>query len=199
MLIASQSTREIQLLKQRLKAEFEMKELGKAKKILGMEISRDKQHRKIYLSQKSYLAKKLSRFGMSNAKAVSVRFASHFKLSSEQSPKDEKERKKMAHILYLSAVGSLMYGMVCKRLDLAHGMSVISRFMANPSKPHWLAIKWMCIYLKGSIDYALTYSGASLEDKPIILGYSNADYVANIEKCRSITGYAFRLWNFTIS
>ena len=47
MLIATQSTSEIQLFKQRLKAEFEIKELGKAKKILGMEISRDKHHRKI--------------------------------------------------------------------------------------------------------------------------------------------------------
>ena len=50
MLIASQSLREIELLKQKLKAEFEMKELGEARKILGMEISRDQQHRKIFLS-----------------------------------------------------------------------------------------------------------------------------------------------------
>ena len=145
MLIASQSTSEIQLLKQRLKAEFEMKELGEAKKILGMEISRDKHHRKIYLSQRSYLAKLLARFGMSDAKAVKVPFASHFKLSSDQSPKDEDSRKEMANIPYSSAVGSLMYGMVCTRPDLAHGMSVISRFMANPGKPHWLAVKWMCL------------------------------------------------------
>ena len=50
MLIASQSTQEIQLLMKKLRAEFEMKELGEARKILGMEITRDKHHRKIYLS-----------------------------------------------------------------------------------------------------------------------------------------------------
>ena len=125
---------EIQQLKKKLKAEFEMKELGEAKKILGIEITRSKQQRKIYLSQKSYLEKLLSRFGMANAKVVSVPFASHFKLSSEQSPKDEESRKEMENIPYLSVVGSLMYSMVCTRPDLAHAMSVVSRFMTNPGK-----------------------------------------------------------------
>ena len=82
MLIASQSEQEIQQLKLRLKSEFEMKELGEANKFLGIEISRSKQQRKIYLSQKSYLEKLISRFGKANAKAVNVLFASHFKLSS---------------------------------------------------------------------------------------------------------------------
>jgi len=85
MLIASQSEQEIQQLKLRLKSEFEMKELGEANKFLGIEISRSKQQRKIYLSQKSYLEKLISRFGMANSKLVNVPFASHFKLSSDQS------------------------------------------------------------------------------------------------------------------
>ena len=57
----------------------------------------------------------------------------------------------------------------------------------------------MCRYLKGSIDYVLSYSGESLEDQPIILGYVDADYVANFDKRRSTIGYVFRLWNSTIS
>ena len=60
-----------------------MKELSEARKILGMEISRDQQHRKIYLSQKSYIEKLLSRYGMADSKPVSVPFAPHFKLSSK--------------------------------------------------------------------------------------------------------------------
>ena len=57
----------------------------------------------------------------------------------------------------------------------------------------------MCRYLRGSIDYALSYSGESLEDQPIILEYVDADYAANIDKRRSTSGYVFRLWNSTIS
>lgn len=55
MLIASQSDKEIQQLKVKLKFAFEMKELGEARKILEIEIKRDKQERKLLLSQRSYL------------------------------------------------------------------------------------------------------------------------------------------------
>ena len=141
MLIASQSEQEIQQLKLKLKSEFEMKELGEVKKILGIEITRTKQQIKLYLSQKCYLKKLIKGFGMIEAKAVNMPFASHFKLSSDQSPKDKESMKEMDNIPFSSAVGSLMYSMVCTRLDLTHAMSVVSGFMANLGKAHWNAIK----------------------------------------------------------
>ncbi|KAL6285710.1 hypothetical protein ACE6H2_010100 [Prunus campanulata] len=36
-----------------------------------------------------------------------------------------------------------MYAMVCTRLDLAQAVSVVSRYMANPGKQHWNAVKWI--------------------------------------------------------
>jgi len=86
---------------------------------------------------------------MANAKAMNVQFASHFKLSSNQSPEDEESMKEMENIPFSSAVRSLMYSMVCTRSDLAHAMSVVSRFMANLGKTHWNAIKWVFRFLKG--------------------------------------------------
>ena len=80
-----------------------MKELGEAKKILGVEISRNKQHRKLYLSQKSYLEKLIKRLGMAYAKAVNMPFIEHFKLSSDQSPKDEENMKEMIDIPFTKA------------------------------------------------------------------------------------------------
>jgi hypothetical protein len=62
MLIASKSHVEINKLKAQLSKEFEMKDLGEAKKILGMEISRDRQRGKLWLTQKQYLNKVLQRF-----------------------------------------------------------------------------------------------------------------------------------------
>lgn len=35
---------------------------------------------------------------------------------------------------YASVVGSFMYAMICTRLDIAHIMSVVSRYMTNPGK-----------------------------------------------------------------
>ena len=53
----------------------------------------------------------------------------------------------MSRVPYSSAVGSLMYAMVCSRPDLSHALSVVSRYMANPDKQHWNAVQWIFRYL----------------------------------------------------
>ena len=73
---------------------------------------------------------------MNEAKPVSTPLGSHFKLSKEQSPKTEEERDHMSKMPYASAIGSLMYAMVCTRPDIAHAMGVVSRFMSRPGKQH---------------------------------------------------------------
>ena len=54
MLIAAKSMSDIDELKKQLSNEFEMKDLGAAKKILGMKISRDRPSGKVYLSRRIY-------------------------------------------------------------------------------------------------------------------------------------------------
>ena len=68
---------------------------------------------------------------MVGAKVVNVPFAKHFKLSLDQSHKDEKSDKEMSDIPYFSVVGSLMYNMVYTRPDLVHALSVVSKFMSK--------------------------------------------------------------------
>ncbi|CAL1382933.1 unnamed protein product [Linum trigynum] len=89
MLIAARSKSDIQKLKGLLSAEFEMKDLGAAQKILGMEIYRDRSKKKLFLSQKSYIQKILSRFGMSSAKPLNTPSASNFHLFSVYAPPSE--------------------------------------------------------------------------------------------------------------
>ena len=156
---------EIQNLKLRLRSMFEMKELGEARKILGIEISRDKQKRQLALSQKSSLDKIVEKFNMIDAKEVSVPFTQHFKISHEQSPNDELSMREMSRIPYSNAVGSLMYSIVCTRPDLAHAMNVSSKFMTNPGQAHWNAVKWIFRYVKGTLDMSLVYGGAKLEEE----------------------------------
>jgi len=62
-------------------------------------------------------------------------------MSSESCPKSKKEIKKMSHVSYSSAVCSLMYAMVYTRPDLSYVVSVMSRFMHNPGKDCWDAMK----------------------------------------------------------
>ena len=84
---------------------------------------------------------------MGDAKPVSTPLASHFRLSKKQSPQAEKEREFMAKVPYASVIESLMYVMVCIRPDISHAVGVVSRFMSNPGKAHWEAVKWILRYL----------------------------------------------------
>ena len=137
MLIASKSKVEIEKLKTQMSVEFEMKDLGEVKKILGMEIQRDRVQGKVCLSQKQYLKKILQRFGMDEkTKHVSTPLASHFKLSAAMSPNTDDERRYMAQVPYQSVVGSLMYAMVCTRPDISQAVSIVSRYMHDPGKGH---------------------------------------------------------------
>ena len=122
-----------------MNSEFEMKDLGEAKRILGMEIIRDRKNKRLFLTQSSYLKKVVQKFNMHEAKEVSIPLGQHFKLSVEQSPTTPEEANDMATIPYSNSVGSIMYS---SRPDLAHAISVVSRFMANPGRVHWEALKW---------------------------------------------------------
>ena len=68
-------------LKTLLSKEFDMKDFGAAKKILGMEIHWDPEKVRLWLTERSYLEKIVDLFGMANTKVVSTPLANHFKLS----------------------------------------------------------------------------------------------------------------------
>ena len=135
-----------------------MKDLGAAKQILGMRIVRDRVRGTLKLSQAEYVKRVLNRFNMDNAKSVGTPLGSHFRLSKDQAPKLEEEQDHMSKIPYASAIGSLTYAMVCTRPDIAHAVGVVSRYMSNPGKQHWEAVKWILRYLKGSSKICLCFS-----------------------------------------
>jgi len=95
----------------------------------------------------------------------------------------------MAKIPYANAVGSLMYAMVCTRPDIAYSMSLVSRFMSNPGKVHWQALKWILRYIKGSLGKGLIYSGADKNSysSVAIEGFVDSDYVGCLDTTKSIT------------
>ena len=101
-----------------------------------MEIHRDRKNGKLWLSQKKYVEKVLEKFGMNNMKPVNVPLASHFKLSSDLSPRNNEEKKYMSRVPYENVVGNLMYAIVSTRPDISHAVGVVSRFMENPGEEH---------------------------------------------------------------
>ncbi|OMO73383.1 Integrase, catalytic core [Corchorus capsularis] len=195
MLIAAKDLAEINSLKALLSSEFEMKDLGAAKKILGMEIWRDRKVGLLYVSQQKYIEKVLQSFQMDKAKPVSTPLAAHFKLDASALPSSNDEVNCMSIIPYSSAVGSLMYAMVCTRPDLAHAVSVISRFMSNPGKTHWEAVKWIMRYLNGTKNVCLVYGS---DGNSGLIGYVDSDYAGDFIKRRSLACYIFTLYGCAI-
>jgi hypothetical protein len=97
---------------------------------------------------------------------------------------------------YASAAGSLMYAMVCTRLDIAHAVGVVSRFLSNQGKMHWNAIKWILRYLKGTINHCIYFGGTS---KPILEAYTDADCAGDIDSRKSTSGYLVCFGNKVVS
>ena len=137
----------ISKLKKELSKVFDMKNLGSTRRILQMDIIRDRKAGKLWLSQERYIERVLERFNMKNAKPVNTPIAAHFKVSKESCPSTNKEEEDMSDVPYSSAVGSLMYAMVCSRPDIAHAVGVVSRFLSNLKKLQWEAVKWIFRYL----------------------------------------------------
>ena len=92
------------------------------------------------MSQGEYIEKVLQRFRMQNAKSASTPLASHFKLSKDMCPETREEIDYMSNIPYSSAVGSVMYSTVCTRPDIAHAVGVVSKYMNNLGKEHWMVV-----------------------------------------------------------
>ena len=103
----------------------------------------------------------------------------------------------MAHVPYASAVGSLMYVMVCTRPDIAHAVGVLSMYMMTPGKEHWIAIKRVFRYLHGMTDFAIYYHGNSKDVG--VHGFVDSDWVGDIHGRRSTSGYVLRLFGGAFS
>lgn len=191
MLVASKSKPEISLIKHYLQASFEMKGLGAAQRILGMDIQRDREKGELWLVQHDYIQKRLKRFQMHESIEVSVHIASHFKLSTRQSPVTEAEQKEMDQVPYANIVGSILYTMMCTRQDIAHVVSFVSRYMGNPGKDHWNALKRVLGYLKGSANCGILFRSIEGFCGEALTGYVDTDHEANLENSRSQSGYIF--------
>uniref|UniRef100_A0A0C9S056 POLX_1 protein n=1 Tax=Fopius arisanus TaxID=64838 RepID=A0A0C9S056_9HYME len=112
-----------------------------------------------------------------------------------QDEENEKTSLDMSRVPYQEAVGALLYLSQATRPDIAHTMSVLSKYNQLPRSIHWKAIKRVFRYLKGTIDYRLRLcKGADT-----MTGYSDADMANNIIDRRSVTGYAFVMQGAAIS
>ena len=91
--------------------------------------------------------------------------------------------------MHQSAVGSLMFVMICTRSDIAQVVGAVSRYMVIPSGEHWIDVKRILRYIRGTLDVALCYGGSEF----IVRGYVDSDFAEDLNKMKSTTDYMFTL------
>ncbi|GJX92245.1 retrotransposon protein, putative, ty1-copia subclass [Tanacetum coccineum] len=155
MLIACKSKAKIGSTKSLLKKEFDMKELGEAKKILGMEIIKDRSRKILRVSQSRYVSNILNNFRIDNGKSITMPLGEHFKLSLKDCPVRDCDVERMSKVPYAKAVGSLMYLIVCTRPDIAYAVTLQHVVALSTTEVEYMALTEAvkeAIWLKGLVE-----------------------------------------------
>ena len=176
----------IQKFKIEIQKYVQITDLGDLHWILGIEVRRVREDKRIMLSQRSYIDSILRRYGFDDAKPVSTPMDTNIRLTSAQSPTTTEEFAKMRNIPYHEAVGSLMYASLGTRPDITFAVQTVSRFSSKPGIAHWEAVRRIFRYLKGTRELWLSYGSRVRE----LEGYADADG-SMAEDRKAISGYAF--------
>ena len=118
------------------------------------------------LSQASYIDEILARFSMQDSKKGFVPFRVGSSLLANQRPKTPAEIERMRGIPNASAVGSLMYAMLCTNPDICFVVGMVSRYQSDPSEEHWIAVK----HIIRTLDSGKAYNQVSSKNERLYAG-----------------------------
>lgn len=129
---------------------------------------------------------------MSDCKTVNTPIDMNTKVQSKS-----EENKILNDIPYQEIIGCLLYVSHITRPDICYVINMLSKYNNNPDMRHWTALKRVMRYLKGTLDYKLSYK-KNLEET-MTHGYCDADWASAEDDRRSCTGYTFLFQGGTIS
>lgn len=147
-----------------------MSNLGTLSYYLGIEVvQRDGE---ITLKQAAYARNLLTKTGMADCNPSKYPMEPKLELSKREKGNPVNPTK------YRSIVGGLRY-LTHTRPDISYAVGMVSRFMEKPTDVHLQAVKRILMYVKGTIDFGLTYARGNEEN--IITGYSDRLIVILLE------------------
>ncbi|CAA7050290.1 unnamed protein product [Microthlaspi erraticum] len=188
--------KEIDDARTHMKDEFEMKDLGKTKFCLGLQIEHFQDG--IFLHQSNYTKRVLKRFYMDKATPLSSPMVNRSLDVNKDPfrPIEDSEEMLGPEVPYMSAIGALMYLANCTRPDIAFATNLLARYSSSPTRRHWNGIKHIFRYLQGTIEFGLYYSR---NPEVGLVGFADAGYLSDPHKARSQTGYVFTYGGTAIS
>ena len=187
ILVATENERTMSEIKRQISERFEIKDLGVLKSFLGVQVKVMKNE--IFIGQSGYTRNILEKFEMSEAKPISTPVDISAKVKQANShPVDAK--------LYQSAVGKLLYLSNWTRPDITFAVNSVAKFNNSPTEDHWIAVKRILRYLKGTTECGITYS-TSDDNNPT--GHCDADWAGDVGDRKSTSGYVFTLSGAPVS
>ncbi|KAM0019206.1 putative RNA-directed DNA polymerase [Helianthus debilis subsp. tardiflorus] len=177
MILTGNDEEEMSMLRDKLFAEFEMKDLGRLKYFLGIEVLRSKQG--IFICQKKYILDFFAEIGMIECKPAETPMMVNHGLHMEDGAElADKER-------YQRMVGKLIY-LSHTRPDIAYAVGVVSQFMHQPQTSHMEAVLRIIRYLKGTTGHGILFKSNGHSE---IQAYTDADWAGDKGTRRSTSGY----------
>lgn len=187
MLVAAPTKETVFHVKEQLQSVFEVKDLGEVKDFLGFTVIRDRSNRRIYLSQKNFTEKIISKYGYQKFNAATTPWPRGFELPATWEP-DKTSQK-----LYIKQTGSLNFLSTGTRPDITYTTNRLCEANAGPSDQHKQLLKHLFRYLIRTTDLSLCLGGNhSIPDLPL-LAFADAAFADRIPTRHSTAGYVVLL------
>lgn len=166
-----------------IRSNFEVKELGKTQKLLGVMF----EGQNLVIKQEHYINKIYDIYSKQfNVPIASLPVSKGTLISKTQSPTTDDEQSVMKEIPYRSLIGALSFVASRTRPDIAYVVNRLSQMQSNPAMSHWECLLKVLGYLKATCSEGLDLSRTS---DLALMGYSDASYADNLIDRTSTSGY----------
>jgi hypothetical protein len=175
LLVAATNVDLVNATRDSLREHFQLKDLGVAKTFLGYEIFRDRENKRVYLSQRRYTQQILKKFGYEDANGVNTPWLPGLELPKKSltdpicDPVVQKD--------YIKKTGSINYPAIGTRPDICYTISKLCEANDNPSKQHIQLLNHLFRYLKKTVDLCIVFGGRDLPLNDLQLnGFADATF-----------------------
>jgi histone deacetylase 1/2 len=182
IIITSNNSTLLQSTISKLNKAFSLKHLGSLDYFLGIEVHH-LPNGSLLLTQSKYLRDLLTRTTMLDSSPVSTPMQSTCKLTKLGSSALDDP------FMYRSVVGALQYATIT-RPEISFSVNKACQFMSHPLETHWVAVKRILRYLKGTLDHGLLLSPALPPKPPSLKAFCDADWASDPDDRRSTSGAA---------
>lgn len=187
LLIVGDNMAEIEKLKSLLSSQFHMKDLGKLRYFLGLEVDRSESG--IFLSQKKYALDLIKEHEMESARPLKVSLDTHVKLVADKGdllPNPDACRRLIGQLIYITIT----------RPDIAFSVQLLSQYMQSPTNVHLQAAKRLLRYLKSAPSQGILLASTCTTK---LTPFCDSDWASCPDSRKSTTGFCILLGDSPIS